>query len=461
MQRVFVLDKNRNPLMPCHPARARFLLKNGKAKILRMYPFTIILTDREGGALQEVELKIDPGSKVTGVALVANFQRGRQAIWAANLEHKGLRIRESLEKRRALRSSRRSRKTRYRASRFDNRRRGERWLPPSLLARVHNVANLARKLDRSLPIAKIAIETVRFDMQKLVNPEICGVEYQQGELLGYEIKEYLLEKWGRACVYCQNVKVPLQVEHIVPKSKGGTNRVSNLTISCERCNLTKGNKNLEDFLRDKTVLAKIQSIAKAPLKDAAAVNATRYAIGTSLKDLEIPLSFWSGGRTKANRCKQNYSKDHWIDAVCVGESGCQVIIPPKLRPLLISACGHGSRQMCRVDMHGFPRTSAKAEKRVMGFATGDIVRANVIKGKKRGFYFGRVAIRSSGNFNIRIAPKKTVEGIHYRYCQVIHRADGYNWGLQAGRASLYKSESFAIRLENEVSTPLHFERILG
>jgi len=143
------------------------------------------------------------------------------------------------------------------------------------------------------------------------------VEYQQGTLAGYEVREYLLEKFNRTCVYCVKRDVPLEVEHIVPKSKGGSDRVSNLTLACVPCNQKKGNQDVKVFLQDKpTVLKKVQSQTKRPLRDAAAINAIRYAIGDVLKKFGLPVSFWSGGRTKYNRTKQGYAKDHWIDAAC-------------------------------------------------------------------------------------------------------------------------------------------------
>ena len=182
--RVFVLDKNKRPLMPCSVYRARELLDKGKAKVYRRYPFTIILTEREGGELQEIELKIDPGSKTTGVTLVTHFQRGYVLVWACNLGHRGQKIRKNLEKRRATRRSRRHRKTRYRQPRYNNRRRKKGWLAPSLKSRVDNVCHWARKLRQFAPLSQIAVETVRFDTQKMQNPEIAGIEYQQGELFG-------------------------------------------------------------------------------------------------------------------------------------------------------------------------------------------------------------------------------------------------------------------------------------
>ena len=141
MQKVFVLDKNKQPLMPCSASRARELLTRGKAAVFKLYPFTIILKEREKGDIQEIEVKIDPGSKVSGIALVGNFQRGNEVLFAANLEHRGQTIKSSLESRRALRRGRRHRKTRYRAARFENRTRKEGWLPPSLQSRVDNLSN--------------------------------------------------------------------------------------------------------------------------------------------------------------------------------------------------------------------------------------------------------------------------------------------------------------------------------
>jgi 5-methylcytosine-specific restriction endonuclease McrA len=426
MLKVFVLDKNKNPLMPCHPARAREFLKKGKAKVFKLKPFTIILIERDSGNTQPIEIKIDPGSKKTGIALVGDFKRGKNVLFAVNLEHRGYQIKKALDSRRAIRRSRRNRKTRYRPSRFDNRRRPNGWLPPSLISRVHNVINWAKKLIRFSPISDIAVETVRFDTQKMQNPEISGVEYQQGELFGYEIRQYLLEKWLRTCAYCDAKDVALEIEHIIPKSKGGSNRVSNLTLSCNRCNIKKANQSVEQFVKDKSRLKKILAKAKAPLRDAAAVNATRYAIGNRLKTFDLPISFWSGGRTKYNRTHQGYSKDHWIDAVCVGQTGRHVTIPKSFQPLNVKAEGRSNRQMCRMDRYGFPRTSAKSQKRVKGFQTGDIIKAIVPSGKKTGTYVGRVAVRSSGSFNIK-CDKKTIQGIGFKYCNILQRIDGYSY----------------------------------
>jgi 5-methylcytosine-specific restriction endonuclease McrA len=427
MQRVIVLNKNRQALMPCAPFRARKLLNAGKAVVLKLHPFTIILKNREEGRVQNLEVKIDPGSKTTGLAVVANFQKGRTVIWAANLEHKGSIIRSSLDARRSLRRGRRSRKTRYRSPRFNNRTRKEGWLAPSLQSRVDNINTWVARLLKLLPLSSIVIETVRFHMQKLQNPEITGIEYQQGELLGYEIREYLLEKWGRKCVYCGLENTRLEIDHVIPKSKGGSDRISNLTLSCRACNIKKGNSSIQQFLNDKPhLLSSILIRSKTPLKDSAAVNATRYAIGNTLRTYQLPLTFCSGGRTKFNRVKQSYKKDHWIDAACLGETGECVQISPSFMPLIIRAQGRGSRQFCLMDKYGFPRTSAKKQKSVHGFKTGDLVKAIVTKGKKIGTYFGRVGVRLSGNFCIDTSTGK-VDGLSYKYCRNVQRSDGYSY----------------------------------
>jgi len=434
MNRVFVLDKNKKPLMPCHPCRARELLTKGKAQVFKQVPFTLILKKREGGKFQPVEYKVDPGSRKTGLSLVGSFQKGRRVLFAMNLEHRGRAIKKALDSRRAIRRSRRKRKTRHREPRFDNRTRPKGWLAPSLVSRVNNVFHWTTKLNNLCPLECIAVETVRFDMQKLQNPEISGVEYQQGTLFGYEVREYLLEKCKRRCAYCDKENVPLEIEHIVPKSKGGTNRISNLTLSCTQCNVKKGNNSIESFLKDKKKLEKILARAKAPLKDAAAINTIRYAIGNVLNGFGLPVSFWSGGRTKYNRVSQGYAKEHWIDAACVGQTGSAVYIPPNFTVLDVKAEGRGSRQKCRVDRYGFPRTGAKSQKRVHGFQTGDVIKAIVPKGKKKGTYVGRVAVRASGSFNLKYKTK-TVQGISYRHCVLLQKNDGYSYAYVRQRTA--------------------------
>jgi 5-methylcytosine-specific restriction endonuclease McrA len=425
MSKVFVLDTNKRPLNPVYSGQARRLLNQGFAAIFRRYPFTIILKKDVNNYVNPLRVKIDPGAKTTGLALV-NDQTG-EVVWAAELTHRGFAIRESLRSRRQLRHSRRNRKTRYRQPRFENRKRRQKCLPPSLMSRIHNILTWVRKLKKLANITAISQELVRFDTQAIVNPEISGTEYQQGELAGYEVREYLLEKFNRKCIYCGKTDTRLEIEHLTPRSKGGSNRVSNLGIACQPCNQKKGNKDVVEFLKGEQDLAKkILAQAKKTLADTAAVNATRWELFNQLKQFNLPVEVGSGGLTKFNRCQQLLDKTHWLDAACVGKSTPEQLIIKGVKPLLIKAYGHGTRQMCRTDKFGFPVRYVPRQKQVLKFQTGDIVKAIVTKGKKMGTYTGRVAVRTTGSFNISTF-KGLIQGISHKYCKHIHRKDGYEY----------------------------------
>ena len=452
--RVFVLDTKRNPLMPCHPARARALLREGKAAVFRRFPFTIILKNREGGATQPTQVKFDPGSKTTGIAVVAEFKRRcslstnrrvvnnavdkwRVVVWAGELEHRGAAIRKALEQRRGHRRFRRS-KMRYRPARFNNRTRPDGWLAPSLQHRVDTTMSWVARLCRLAPVAALSVELVRFDMQQMQNPEITGVEYQQGELQGYEVREYLLEKWGRKCAYCDAEHTPVEIDHIHPRSKGGSNRVSNMTLACHDCNQKKGNRLISEFLAGQhDRLHWIMARAKAPLKDAAAVNSTRKALCERLKATGLPVETGSGGRTKYNRIFQQYPKAHWTDAACVGESGESVRLNAGHKPLMIRAMGHGERQRARLNQYGFPVGHKAVAKSSWGFQTGDMVRAVIPKGKFKGTYCGRIAIRARPSFALSATALDKpyplrfsslavgLFDVHPKYLIILQRSDGY------------------------------------
>ena len=423
---VFVLSSDRQPLDPCHPARARELLRSKRAAIFRRYPFVIILKDRTAAesVTHAHTVKIDPGAKTTGMAIV---NESKHVVFAAEIEHRGFAIMKSLDTRRAVRRSRRNRHTRYRAPRFDNRRRPEGWIAPSLMSRVQNIGTWVKRLQKFVPVKSLSLELAKFDTQKMANAEVSGVDYQHGELQGYETRQYLLEKWERKCAYCGVKDVPLEVEHITPRSRDGSDRVSNLTIACHECNQKKGNQTAAEF-----GYLDIQAKALQPLKDAAAVNTTRWALYRQLQNFKLPLEVGTGGRTQFNRVRSGWPKAHWIDAACVGESGASVKVYARIVPLTIKAMGRGKRQVCNVDKFGFPCSEPKRFKRVRGFQTGDVVKAVVPGGKKQGTHIGRVAVRSSGSFRVG-----DVDGVSHRFCHLRQRGDGYDYtsGANAPRVS--------------------------
>ena len=430
---VFVLDKRKHPLMPCTEKRARLLLDRGRARVHRIQPFTIRLVDRtrEASQLQPVRLKIDPGSQVTGMALVREVPPGMQAVLhLAELEHRGERIRRALAQRRAYRRRRRGANLRYRAPRFDNRRRPEGWLAPSLQHRVDTVQTWVTRYARLTPITALTVERVRFDTQLLVNPEITGLAYQQGTLAGHKVREYLLEKFRRRCAYCDRTDRPLQVEHLDPKARGGSDRVSNLTLSCQACNARKGTRPVQVFLaHDPERLARLRAQAQAPLKDAAAVNATRWAIWRMLTTTGLPVEATTGGRTKWNRLRFGLPKRHALDAACTGT--VDQLIGWRIPLLAIQCTGRGSHQRTRVTAHGFPRGYLIQTKTVQGFRTGDLVRATVPTGKYAGTYTGRVAVRARGIFNLQ-TPTATLQTVSHRHCRLLQRADGYGYQHRPG-----------------------------
>ena len=435
---VLVLDKRKKPLMPCSEKRARLLLSRGRARVHRRHPFTIRLVDRvqATSAVQPMVVKTDPGSQATGIALVREAVDGTQVTHHVavliEVQHRGRAITEALTARRAFRRRRRGQTLRYRAPRFDNRTRPEGWLAPSLRHRMETTASWIERLRRFAPVTRLAVEQVRFDMQAMQDPEISGVEYQQGALQGYEVREYLLEKWGRTCAYCDAKQVPLEAEHIVPRSRGGSGRVSNLTLACVPCNRAKGALPVEQFVRDPARLARVLSRAKAPLRAAAAVNATRNAIVLALAATGLGVETATGGRTKWNRSRLGLPKTHALDGACAGE--VDAVEGWQVPTLAVKAMGRGRYQRARLDRFGFPRGHSLRQKQVRGFATGDLVRAEVPSGKNAGVHVGRVAIRASGSFNVQTSAG-VVQGVGFRHCRLLQRRDGYGYASRGAPAA--------------------------
>ena len=431
---VPVLDKHGKPLMPCHPARARQLLRNGRAVVAHASPFVIRLKDRtiEDSAVDGVQVGIDPGSRHTGISLFGfgtSTGDARRGLFSVQLDHRGSQISKNLTGRAALRRGRRSRNLRYRAARFLNRTKPNGWLAPSLWHRVEGVMSWVGKLRRWFPVVGLHMELVRFDMQQMENPEISGIEYQQGTLAGCEVREYLLAKWGRKCAYCDAsgvgpAGVPLNIDHIHSRARGGSNRVTNLTLACIPCNRAKGAQDVASFLADAPDrLNGFLALAKRPLKDAAVVNGTRWALWRELKSTGLPVATGSGGLTKFNRSTNGLGKSHTLDALSVGDVAGIASYPAQVH--VAESTGRGSYARTRSDKYGFPRLRLTRTKRHFGFATGDLVRAVIPRGIKTGTYTGRVAVRATGSFNIT-TNSGVVQGLHHNNFRLIQRADGWH-----------------------------------
>jgi len=449
---ILVVDQHGQPLMPCLSSRAKKLRDQKRARIYSMQPFTIQILDRSvnSSVLQESELKLDPGSKTTGMALcVKGDIRGWFVAMAIHIEHRSHHIRDALISRSQIRRSRRNRKTRYRPPRFKNRSRKARtaqgynvWFPPSLVSRIENIVNLVIKFGKYFPVTQIAGEFNKFDTHKMHNPEVNGIEYQRGTLYGVEVREYLLQKYQYTCVYCQkcafqnnkSTGLKLEIDHVVPRSKGGSDQVNNLVLACHSCNQNKGNQSLQEFLKRKpSVLKRIQESLGKPLnlQDAAQMNTMRKELYQVLKKRTgLPVKTYTASQTKFNRVQQKHHKDHWIDAACVGESGNQVNIQHISHIIVWKAVGRGNRQMCLMDRYGFPRTKAKTVKRYItsmgqGFQTGDIVRLKQPSGKYQGTHIGTVSIRARGQLDITTQNGRKITS-HWKNFRIISRLNGYH-----------------------------------
>ncbi|WP_326577542.1 RNA-guided endonuclease IscB [Streptomyces sp. NBC_00481] len=440
-QLVPVLDKRGRPLMPCHPARAREMLRKGRAVVARYTPFTIRIKDRllDDSEVEGVAIRIDPGSKGTGLAITADspaldratggFSTVRRGLYAVELQHRGATIRKAMEQRANYRRRRRTANLRHRAPRFDNRIRPVGWLAPSLRHRVDSTVGQVTRLMRLFPIKEVHVESVAFDTHALSLgvKALEGAEYQQGTLAGYEVRQYLLEKWGRTCAYCGAANTPLQIEHIQPRARGGSDRISNLTLACGPCNRAKAAQPLKEFLAKKPArLAKLLEQAKAPLRDAAVMNATRWQLVCELRSLGMPLCTWSGGRTKYNRVTQHLAKTHTLDALAVGEiDGTTRIVRHPDTVLVVKVTGRGSYSRTRTDKHGFPRLRLPRKKHHYGFATGDLVGAYILTGKYAGVHIGRVAVRATGRHRVSV-PGGYADTSHANL-RLLQRADGYGY----------------------------------
>jgi 5-methylcytosine-specific restriction endonuclease McrA len=441
---VFVLDKSKRPLNPTSNGKASWLLDNGYATIHKTQPFTIRLKKKiQKPNLKKYIIKIDPGSQTTGLSINC----GSEVVFLANLNHRANAIKKKLDQRRDHRRFRRA-QLKYREKRFDNRDREKGWLLPSINSIVKNIKTWIQRLKDLCPIDKVVVEIVNFDTQKMQNSDIEGIEYQQGTLQGYTVKEYLLYQNNHICQYCVGYTDDpiLEVEHKNPKSRGGTDSIKNLTLSCKTCNRDKDNRTLEEWVenlkakdfRKKLYKLRYHNVKKIlnnqehiNLKDAARVNAYKTKLIKELKYLSDTLEFSNGAKTKYNRNQiADLPKEHYFDALCIKTAEKNHNFDKGFKVLNIKATGRGRRQRVKIDRYGFPKDKPKVSSKE-GFRTGDIVKAQVPeKYKYSGTYIGRVAIRASGNFRVDCFDGTSKASVPVRYITLLQRGDGYSYSFE-------------------------------
>ena len=307
---VYALNMRSQPLMPTTQQKANRLLKEGKAKVINTTPFTIQMTIATGETKKPITLGIDAGYSKIGFSAITE----KQELISSEVQLRKD-VSEKLTERRMYRRAKRN-KLWYREPRWQNRvsTKKEGWLAPSIKHKLEAHLSLIEKIKSLLPISEVIVEVASFDTQKMVNPEISGIEYQQGTLQGYEIREYLLEKFNRTCAYCEKKDVPLEIEHIIPKSRGGSNRVTNLTLSCEKCNKKKDTMTAEEFGHPE-----IQTKANQSLKETAFMNNIRWKLVNALN-----CKWTYGYITKKNRIEQRLEKSHSNDAFVIAGGNRQI-----------------------------------------------------------------------------------------------------------------------------------------
>jgi hypothetical protein len=304
---VFVINQYDEALMPCKQNKARKLLKEKKAKIISYKPFTIQLLYGSSGYTQETNIGIDLGARYIGVAI----QSQNKVIAKGTIELRND-VKNNLETRKIYRKSRRNRKTRYRKARFLNRvsTKKQGWLPPSIKSRIDNIFNWIDKFYELLPNPKLNIEVGKFDVQKMMNSEINGVEYQQGETFGYyDIRYYIFDRDNYTCQVCKKSKDKiLQTHHIIYRSKGGSNRPNNLITVCSECHTYKNHQKGEIFWKWMVEKKKVPQYKEAPF-----MNTIRRKIFSKYPNSKIVYGSW----TTPKRKDLGLEKTHYNDALVI------------------------------------------------------------------------------------------------------------------------------------------------
>lgn len=404
---VYVLNKQGNPLMPCKQSKARKLLKQNKAKVIKRTPFTIKLLYGSSGYKQNITLGVDAGSKIIGLSATTD----KQELFSAEVELRND-IVDLLSTRKQNRRTRRNRKTRYRESRFLNRtsNKKEGWLAPSIQHKIDTHLNIIDKIHKILPITKIIAETASFDIQKIKNPDIEDEGYQQGEQLGFwNVREYVLFRDGHKCQHCKGKSKDkiLNVHHLESRKTGGDSP-SNLITLCETCHKKyhKGEIELK-YKRGKS------------FKDAAFMGIMRWAFYNKLKEAYPNVSMTYGYITKNTRIRNGLPKEHRVDALCITGN-------PQVKRLddwyYIKKVRRHNRQIHKCKMlKGNIKKLNQSPYEVKGFRLYDKVKYK----NEECFVFGR---RVTGSFDIRkLDGTKISAGVTYKKLELIEKRKGYLW----------------------------------
>ena len=362
--KVYVRNQDGTPLMPCTPAKARKLLKAGKARVVAHTPFTIQLGWQCEGQVQDVAVGIDKGSSVTGISCVGNGE----VLLAAEIHHRRD-VSEKLDTRRAHRRSRRLRKW-YRPARFLNRASSKRSgrLPPSIKTNVEEVIRVVRQLP--LPISKIVVEDVQVDIARLNDPALAGSRYQNPTRLDENLRIACLMRDGYTCRHCGKRNCRLEAHHVVYREHGGKDTLANLLTLCEACHEKVHAGTIT--LQVTGVSGRLDQIAQRSMQGKTYLYATLGAT--------VPLTTVFGYETSAFRKRRGLAKTHTADALCVATlRNGETIAPDCTNTYRITFRPRQTRrQYYDLPRKGMGRVRYQVNEELAGFRKGDIVR---VKGR--------------------------------------------------------------------------------
>ena len=354
---VPVLDRDGAPLAPTRPSRARRWLETSKAVRCRKHGrFAVQLVNHQADdcTVPKMTLGIDPGVQRTGMAVTIQNQEGSKVVAAVEIHHRGGQITQAMTKRRSHRNNRRGR-LRRRPARLDNRTRKHSWLQPTLASTQANILTNVKHLRDLFPISRVLIETCKFDPRLMWDPNVEGKEYQESERGRMQMREYVLQRDGRICQYCGTGIGRIEIDHVVPRSKNGSDRISNLVTSCRGCNQKKDNRSLAEFLKRKPAeLKKIETQLKRSLSSASQMNYLMHLLRRGLKEQGLPMEESDAVSTAYTRKVLEVKKTHANDAACLGGPEKLINLPEEVT--VVRSVGHGRRQMLTPpSKHGTPK----------------------------------------------------------------------------------------------------------
>ncbi len=366
-----VLDRDGMPTSPTRPSRARRWLESGKAvKCWKHGRFAVRLKSLkvENCHAPDLTLNINPGTRRTGMTVMLRNQEETRVIAACELRHRGVNISQAMASRRTHRKNRRGR-LRRRPARFDNRTRKPDWLPPSMESLRANILTNAKHLMALFPVADIVMESCLFDPRLMRDPEIAGAAYQRSERGQMQVRQYVFQRDRRTCQYCGKTGGRLETDHIVPRSRNGPYRISNLITACKKCNQAKNNLSLEEFLKDDPGRReRVRRQLKKSLSSATQMNWLMHLLRSGLTEIGVTLTETDSVSTAHTRSVLGVRKTPVNDAACLGEPGRLADVPENV--LVIRSTGHGKRQMLTPpNRYGTPRYKEGPEGRNSPYRT--------------------------------------------------------------------------------------------